>query len=58
MINDVYDTITQKINPLIDDDLKKILMESTTQAKLCENLVLVSIDEIEKEDMVSSREEV
>ena len=57
-IKDVSKTIAQNINPLIEDDLKKILVESTTQAKLCENLVLVSVDEIEKIDKVSIGEEV
>ena len=36
--------------------LKNILIESTTQAKLCEHHVLVSIDEIEKVDKASIRE--
>lgn len=56
-IKDVSDSITQNINPLIEDYLKKILVESTTQAKLCENPILVSVDEIEKANKIFAREE-
>ena len=38
--------------------MKKILVEFTTQANLCENPILVSIGEIEKEDKLSIGEEV
>ena len=38
--------------------MKKILVGSTTQAKLCENPVLVSIVEIEKTNKVYAGEEV
>ena len=57
-IKDVFDIVTQNINPLIKDDLKKILVESTTEAILCKNIVLVSVDEIEKAKKVSLGEEV
>ena len=49
-IKDVFDTIYKNINPLTKEVLKKILLESTTKANPCENPVLVSVDEIEKED--------
>ena len=45
-IKDVFDLISQNINPLIEEDLKKILDQSTLQAKLYDNPVLVSVDEI------------
>ena len=57
-IKDVSDTITQNINPLTEEDLKKILVESTTQEKLCEHHVLVSVDEIEKANKAFAREEI
>ena len=47
-IKDVSNLTAQKINPLTEEDLKKILDQSTLQAKLCDNLVLVSVDEIQK----------
>lgn len=56
-LKDVFETIAQNINPLIEDDLKKILVKSTNQEKLCENLVLVSVDEIEKADKAFVGEE-
>lgn len=34
------------------------MVESTTQAKLCENPILVSVDEIEKANKESAGEEV
>lgn len=47
-IKDVSDASTQNINPLIADDLKKILDQSTLRAQLCRNLVLVSVEELQK----------
>ena len=47
-VKDVPNSSTQNINPLTIEDLKKILDQSTLQATLCENLVLVSIDELQK----------
>ena len=43
-VKDVSDVSTQNINPLIVDDLKKILDQSTLQAQLCGNLILASIE--------------
>ena len=48
-IKDVYDTLAQNINLLTKKDMKKILLDTTTKVQLCINLVLVSVDEIEKE---------
>ena len=45
IVKDVLDNTPQNINPLTIEDLKKILDQSTLQAKLCENLVLVSVEE-------------
>ena len=42
----VPNSLAQSINPLTIDDLKKILNQSTLQARLCENPVLVSVDEL------------
>lgn len=44
-VKDVPDNSNQNINPLIIEDLKKILDQSTLQAKLCDNPVLVNVDE-------------
>ena len=45
IVKDVPDNSGQKINPLTIEDLKKILDQSTLQAQLCNNLVLVSVDD-------------
>ena len=47
-IKDVFDVFSQNINPFIVEDLKKILDQSTLQARLCENPILVSMDELQK----------
>ena len=47
-IKDVPDTSSQKINPLTIDDLKNILHQTTLQSQLCKNLVLVSVEELQK----------
>ena len=47
-IKDVPDSSSQNINPLTVEDLKKILDQSILQARLCENLVLVSFYELQK----------
>ena len=47
-IKDFLDTTPQKINPLTTEDLKKILDQSTQQPKLCENIVLVNVEEYQK----------
>ena len=44
-IQDVLDNMPQNINQLIAEDLKKILDQSTQQARFCENLLLVSVEE-------------
>ena len=45
IVQDVPDTSSQNINPLIVEDLKKILHQISLQAQLCTNLVLVSVEE-------------
>ena len=47
-MQDVLDNFGQNINPLNVEDLKKILDQTTLQAQLCNNLVLVSVDELQK----------
>ena len=48
IVKDVSNVSAQNINPLTVDDLKKILDQSTLQEKLCENPILVSVDELQK----------
>ena len=48
IVKDVTDTSCQNINPLTTKDLSKILDQSAHQAMLCTNLVLVSVDVIQK----------
>lgn len=57
-VKDVSDLTTQNINPLIEEDLKKILDQSTLQTKLCDNPVLISVDEIKKSESMTAGEEV
>lgn len=47
-VKDVPDNSTHNINPLTTEDLKNILYQSTLQARLCENPLLVSVDELQK----------
>ena len=47
-INDVFNNIVENINPLIEDDLKRILQDSNLAAKLCTNPILINTDEINK----------
>ena len=47
-MKDISDGLAQNINPLTIEDLKKILDQSTLQARLCENPVLVSVEELQK----------
>lgn len=50
---DVSENSTQNINPLIEEDMKQIFIDTTTKEKLCSHLVLVSVDEIEKVEFAS-----
>ena len=45
-IKDVVETSTTNINPLIAEDLAKILDQSTLATKLCSNVILVNVDEL------------
>ena len=47
-MKDVPNSLAQKINPLTAKDLNNILDQSTLQARLCDNHVLVSVDELQK----------
>ena len=47
-IKDVVDTSSQNINPLPTEDLTKILDQATHHAQLCENPILVSVEELQK----------
>ena len=48
IVQDVLDTSGQNINPLTIEDLKKILHQTSLQAQLCTNLILVSLEELQK----------
>ena len=48
IVKDVLETLGQNINPLIVEDLKKILHQTTLQSQLCTNPLLVSVDELQK----------
>ena len=48
IVKDVLDNFGQNINPLTAEDLKKILDQTTLQAQLCNNPVLVSVEELQK----------
>ena len=58
IVQDVSDDSPLNINPLTIDDLKKILDQSTLQARLCENLVLVSVEEFQKAIVDITRDKV
>ena len=47
-IKDVVDTTSQDINSLTIEDLTNILNQSTHQAQLCTNPILVSVEELKK----------
>ena len=61
-VQDFPNTSGQNINPLTTEDLKKILHQTTVQAQLCTNPVLVSVEEWKKaidkitRDKVNSQE--
>ena len=48
IVKDVPDNSGQNINPLTVENLKKILDQSTLQTQLCNNPILVSVDELQK----------
>ena len=48
IVKDVPDSSAQNIIPLTTIVVKKILDQSTLQARLCEILVLVNVDELQK----------
>ena len=49
-VQDIHDTGTpiEALNLLTTKDLKKILDQTTLQARLCENPILVSVEKIQK----------
>ena len=57
-LKDFLDSSSQNINPLTTEDLNKILDQSTLQAKLCDNLVLVSVNELQKVVANTSKDKV
>ena len=48
IVQDVPNNSGKNINPLNAKDLKKILDQTTLQAQLCNNPVLVSVEELQK----------
>lgn len=57
-IKDIFYLSAQEINPLTKEDLKKILDQQTLQAKLCDNPILVNVDEIQNSVIDTQREKV
>ena len=57
-VQGVLENFGQNINPLTIEDLKKILHQTTLQAQLCTNLVLVSVEELKKAVANITREKV
>ena len=57
-IKDFFDASSQNINPLTIDYLKKILDQSKLQAKLCNNPILVSVEELQKAVTEVTRDKV
>ena len=57
-IKDVSNASTQNINPLIANDLKNILDQSTLQPKLCDNPILVNVEELQKAITEVTRDKV
>ena len=47
-IKDVPENSSQNINPLTIEYRRKILDQSTLQAQLCDNPILVSVDKLQK----------
>ena len=47
-MQDVLDNFGQNVNTLTIEDLKRILHQTTLQAQLRTNLVLVSVEELQK----------
>ena len=58
IVKDVTKKSCQNLNPLTTKDLFKILDQSTLQARLCTNPILVSVDEIQKVVVDPSRVKV
>ena len=56
LIKDVLDTSEKNVNPLTEEDLKKILIDYTTTTQLCTHPVLVRVEKIEKVELGSIRE--
>lgn len=57
-VKDFPNTSARNINPLTVEDLKKILDQSTQQAKLCTNPISVSVDELRKVVVNTIRDKV
>ena len=47
-IQDVLDTSSPNVNPLTIEDLKKIIHQTSIEAQLCNNEILVSVEELQK----------
>ena len=58
VVQNVPDTSSQNIKPLTVEDLKKILHQTSLQAQLCANLVLVSVEELQKAVAKITKEKV
>ena len=58
IVQDIPNTSCQNINSLNIEDLKRILHQTTLQAQLCTNLVLVSVEELQKNVVEITRDKV
>ena len=45
-IKDVSNNVNQNVNPIIEEDMQKILQDTTTKAQLCSHPILVSVDNL------------
>ena len=58
LIKDVLDTSEKNVNPLTEEDLKKILIDYTTTTQLCTHPILGRVEKIEKVEPGSIREKL
>ena len=57
-VKNVPNSSPQNINPLTVEDLKKILEKPTLQVRLCQNPILVNVNELQKVVVDITRENV
>ena len=57
-VKEILDTTPQNIDQLTIEDIKKVLDQSTWQTRLCENVVLVSVEKYQKRVAENTRDKV